>query len=125
MTALTDERHSRRRTLAALAGGLAALLPWRAVGGAVPDNPAADTRRNLPLRPIPRSRGAAQPAVRRALRGKWEYALYDLQTVQATRYNAFFDELGNDDWELVSMAPFTPIGSKDGAHVLVTFKRPK
>lgn len=125
MATLTDKRHSRRWTLAALAGGIAALLPWQSVGAAVADNPAADARGNLRPRPTPRSVGALQPGVRRTLRGKWEYALYDLQTIQATRYNGFFDQLGNDGWELVGMAPFTPIGSKDGAHVLVTFKRPK
>lgn len=124
MTPSTDKRHSRRWTLITLAGGLAALLPWRSVGAAVPDYPATVAQGNPP-RPTPRSLGAVQPTVRRARRGKWEYTLYDLQTIQATRYNGFFDELGNDGWELVSMAPFTPIGSKDGAHVLVTFKRPK
>lgn len=125
MTPSTDEQHSRRWTLAALVGGIAALLPWQPVGAAVADYPAASARRNPQPRPTPRSGGASQPGVRRTLRGKWEYALYDLQTIQATRYNGFFDQLGNDGWELVGMAPFTPLGSKDGVHVLATFKRPK
>ncbi len=107
MVSSSNGRPSRRWTLAALAGGIAALLP----GPGVPERAlVADAASH----PRPASRGA---------RGRWEYALYDLQTVQATRYNAFFNQLGNMGWELVGTSSFTPVASKDGEHILVTFKR--
>ncbi len=109
MSALSSERPSRRWTLAALAGGLAALLPHYVA----PERAFAAVPKSGP-RPQPTSRSQ---------RGRWEYALYDLQTYRATRYNTFFNQLGNDGWELVGMSSFTPVAAKDGEHVLVTFKR--
>jgi len=111
MSTLSSEHPNRRWTLAALAGGLAALLPH-------------DVASERALAAAPGSRPRPQPASR-SQRGRWEYALYDLQTYQATRYNSFFNQLGNDGWELVGMSSFAPVAGKDGEHVLVTFKRPK
>lgn len=111
MTTSTTERPSRRWTLGALTATLAALLP----PSVAPDQVSAAGAESKP-QPQPASRSQ---------RGRWEYALYDLQTYQATRYNTFFNQLGNDGWELVGISPFTPVASKDGEHVLVTFKRAK
>lgn len=118
-TTSTTERRSRRWTLGALAASVAALVPpsmapERAVAATSTMSETSET--DAGSRPRPTSH---------IQRGTWEYALYDLQTVQATRYNSFFNQLGNDGWELVGMSAYTPIGSRDGAHVLVTFKRPK
>jgi len=117
MTALwRTERRSRRWTLGVLAAGLATLLPHDVAPERAVAATSATSATDAGSRPRPTSR---------TQRGRWEYALYDLQTVQATRYNSFFNQLGNDGWELVGMSAYTPIGSRDGEHVLATFKRPK
>jgi len=115
-TTSTTERRSRRWTLGALAASVAALVPPSMAPERAVAATSTTSETDAGSRPRPTSH---------IQRGKWEYALYDLQTVQATRYNAFFNQLGNDGWELVGMSAYTPIGSRDGAHVLVTFKRPK
>ncbi len=115
-TTSTTERRSRRWTLGALAASVAALVPPSMAPERAVAATSATSETDAGSRPRPTSH---------IQRGKWEYALYDLQTVQATRYNSFFNQLGNDGWELVGMSAYTPIGSRDGAHVLVTFKRPK
>jgi len=115
-TTSTTERRSRRWTLGALAASVAALVPPSMAPERAVAATSTTSETDVGSRPRPTSH---------TQRGKWEYALYDLQTVQATRYNAFFNQLGNDGWELVGMSAYTPIGSRDGAHVLVTFKRPK
>ncbi len=127
----------RSRVLTLLAGSLAALLGLgtqqtnaapRPMRTPVPRPTRTPVRRptHTPLpRPTATTPTATMPPATGAQRGHWEYAVYQLQTYKAARYQSFFTQLGAKGWELVGQSAYASPGSPATDTLLVTFKRPR
>jgi len=111
----------RSRVLALLAGSLAALLDL----GTQQTNAAPRPTHTPPPRPTATTPTATMPPATRIQRGHWEYAVYQLQTYKAARYQSFFTQLGAQGWELVGQSAYASPGSPAADVLLVTFKRPR
>ncbi len=119
----------RSRVLTLLVGSLATLLGLGTQQTNVAPRPMhtpvpRPTHTPLP-RPIATTPTATMPPATGAQRGHWEYAVYQLQTYKAARYQSFFTQLGAKGWELVGQSVYASPGSPATDTLLVTFKRPR
>ncbi len=126
---------SRSRVLTLLVGSLATLLGLgtqqtnvapRPMHTPVPRpkrTPVPRPTHAPPPRPTATTPTATMPPATRIQRGHWEYAVYQLQTYKAARYQSFFTQLGAQGWELVGQSAYASPGSQATDTLLVTFKR--